>query len=447
MARSFPPRLFATAGVVLLAVVVAGSVLFGGFVVLANRQAGALPRPAGLAGYVKAENLDPSLLLRSLAGMPDRQVLGYVLSAGRNESAFAILAFGDSLSDPERANAALSLAQAFAAAGDNEKSSICYGLLARLAVLTNDFHDYQKANLLLQAGDGLAQLGRRAEAEEAYDRAQELARYSPVLQPSIRTQLLASLSAKYGALGLTAKAAEAARAASQPAAARADEPVAVALPAAPVSWQGDESWSRLKSLEMARFQATIELITVMEARPVGQTEVRRQALEAALLREDQAQEAYYLEQMRKAPTVSARLAVSRQRSSWLTVKWRVAARGYGISLAPDWEASLRDIEAALRRAMEDQYTYQLELASLLPDALQARQAVIDTLVEELKMSQFGLFPNAPDRGVAGDLTAAVGDRIALRDDGTLFVVAATRSGTAEIGFAFATADQLLRRGQ
>ena len=198
-------------------------------------------------------------------------------------------------------------------------------------------------------------------------------------------------------------------------------------------------------MEMARFQAAIELITTMEARPVGQTEVKRQALEKALLAEDQAQDQYYLEQMRKAPTISARLAVARQRSAWLTLKWRVAARGFGLALVPDWESSLRDIEAGLRRALEDQYTLQLELAAVLPDALQARQAVMDTLVEEIKLAQIGLFPNAPERGLANDLTTAIRDRIDLRDDGTLYIVAATRTGTTEIGFAFATADQLLRR--
>ena len=356
MARSGSPRLFACLGVVLLVVVVAGSVLFGSIAVLANRQAGALPRPAGLAGYVKLENLDSSLILRSLAGMPDRQVLGYVLGAGRNETAFAIVAFGDSLSDPERVSAVLSLGQAFAAAGDSEKATICYRLMTSLAVLSADFHDYQKANLLLQAGDGLTLLGRRTEAEESYDRAQELARYSPVLQPSIRSQLLMLLAAKYDILGLSAKSADAARSAAQAAPARADEAVTVALPSPPVSWQGDESWVKLKSMEMARFQAAIELITTMEARPVGQTEVKRQALERALLAEDQAQDQYYLEQMKKAPTISARLAVARQRSAWLTLKWRVAARGFGLALVPDWESSLRDIEAGLRRALEDQYT-------------------------------------------------------------------------------------------
>lgn len=445
MAGSSPPRLITCLLFAALAVVVASTLLFGGIAVLANRQAGSLPRPAGLAGYVKADSLDSSLLLRSLAGMPDRQVLGYVLSAGRNESAFAILAFGDSLSDAERLNTATSLAQAFAAAGDKEKVSVCYGLMVTLAVLSPDLHDYQKATVLLQAGDGLTALGRDADAEEAYDRARELARYSPILQPSIRVQLLQQLGAKYSALGLTDKAAESVRAAAQATTPSPVEAVPVALPTPTVSWQGDESWSRLKSLEMARFQATVELITAMEARPVGQTEVKRLALERALAAEDQGQDEYYLEQLRKAPSISARLAIARQRSTWLTIKWRVAARGYGISLVADWENALRDIEAALRRSLEDRYTLQLELAAVLPDALQARQAAVATLLEELKLAELGLFPSTPELGLANDLMAAIGARIELRDDATLYVVAAPHSGSTRIGFAFATADQLLRR--
>lgn len=445
MARTHPPKLATclVAGISVFAI--ASSILWGAVAVFANRQMGAPPRPAGLAGYVKTDALDASLLLRSLAGMPDRQVLGYVLQAGRAESAFAILAFGDSLSDSERANALLTLAQVYAAANDTEKASICLGLLANLAVLGSDFHDYQKANLLLQAGDGLAALGRRPEAEDAYDRVLEIARFSPVLQASIRAQLLQSLATKYGALGVTSKSLEASQAAEQPAPSSVTEPVTIALPTAPVTWQDAPTWTALKSAEMARYQAVIELITAMESKAGGQTEAKRQAVAKALLAEDEAQDQFYNDQRPKAASVSARLALSQGRIAWLTLKWRVAARGFGISLVPDWENKLRDLEANLRRALEDHYTLHLELAALLPDPLAARQATMEALVDELKLSRLGLYPNAPERGLAGDLAAAIQERIALRDDGSLYVVAATRSGTTDIGFTFATADQLLRR--
>ncbi len=447
MAGRLPTRWVAVLGAVLLVVIALGSVLFGAIAVFANLQANALPRPAGLAGYLRTDALDSSLLLRSLAGMPDRQVLGYVLAAGRTESAFAIISFGDSLSDPERANALATLAPGYASAGDAEKAAVCYGQLVSLAVLGLDFHDYQKATLLLQAGDGLAGLGRRAEAEEAYDRVAELARYSPVVQASIRTQLLRSVSAKYQALGLSTKAQAAAADADSQAvpASTAPIPVVVLPSPAPAFWQEAQTWSRLQTLQNERFQAAIDLISVMESRPQGGVEARRQALERALVAEDAAQESFYQEQRLRAPNLSARLAVSQLRTSWLTLKWRVAARGFGVSLVPDWESRMRDIEAILKRSLEEHYTLRLEFAAMLPDALQARQLTVDVLVDEIKLGRLGLYPNSPELGLAGDLTEAIRDRIVLRDDGALYVVPATRHGTADIIFAFATADQLLRR--
>lgn len=447
MTRRLPPRLLAVLGAVFLVVAALGSVLFGAIVVFANLQASALPRPAGLAGYLHTDALDSSLLLRSLASMPDRQVLGYVLAAGRSESAFAILSFGDTLSDPERANALAALAPAYASAGDTEKAAVCYGQLVSLAVLGVDFHDYQKATLLLQAGDGYAALGRLAEAEESYDRAAELARLSPIVQPSIRVQLLRSVAAKYALLGRGTKAQAAAADAEGSAFPTVTDSMKAAMPPspAPAFWQNAVSWTRLQSLQSQRLQAAIDLIAAMESHPQGPVGAKRQALEQALLAEDAAQEAFYQEQRTLAPSISAGLAVSQLRVNWLTLKWRVAARGFGLSIVADWESHIRDIEAALKRTLEEQYTMRLELATMLPDALQARQRIVDVMVDEIKLGRLGLFPNSPELGLAGDLTEAIRDRIALREDGTLFVVPATRSGTADIVFAFATADQLLRR--
>ena len=131
--------------------------------------------------------------------------------------------------------------------------------------------------------------------------------------------------------------------------------------------------------------------------------------------------------------------------TWQTLKWRVAARGFGLALVPTWERSLPEIEASLRTSQEDRYVCLLELAALLPDPLAARQATVNALVEELELGRLGLYPGAPERGLAGDLTVAIGDRVSLRRDDTLFVVPATRNGGTDIGFAFATADQLLRQ--
>ncbi len=444
MARTSPPRLIAWILVGLLALAAIGSIVWGAFIVYASRQAAAI-RPSGLAGNVKRDNLDAALLLRDLAGMPDEQVLSYALTTGKTETGFAIVVFSDELRDLERASAFLALAQSYTDANDSAKAAVCYQALVNLAALGADLHDYQKANLLLQAGDGLSSLGKPLQAEEAFDRVGEIARFSPALPAAVRVQLLRTLAEKYAGLDRESKVLDVSHSAQDVSQPSADAPVAINLPAAVPNWEGDPAWNDVRAREADRVRAAIELITALEGKAADQVEPRRLAVEKALLAEDQAQNAFYTQQRPKTTGTSARLALSRQRVAWLALKWRVAARGFGLALVPTWERSLKEIETALRTAQEDRYTFHLELAALLPDPLAARQATVDALVEELKLGRLGLYPEAPERGLAGDLTTAIGDRVSLQRDDTLFVVPATRNGGTDIGFAFATADQLLRQ--
>ena len=238
MARNSPPPLIVWVLVGLLALAAMGSIAWGAFIVYTNRQA-AVIKPAGMAGYLKRDNLEAAILLRKLAGMPDEQVLSYALTTGKTETAFAITVFGDALSDPERATAFASLAQSYTVAGDPAKATVCYQALVNLAALGAGLHDYQKANLLLQAGDGLRGLGKPLEAEEAFDRVGELARFSPALPAAIRVQLLQTLAGKYADLHRESKALDASHSAQDVSEPSADAPVAVNLPAVVPNWEGD----------------------------------------------------------------------------------------------------------------------------------------------------------------------------------------------------------------
>jgi tetratricopeptide (TPR) repeat protein len=444
MARHSSPPLIVWVLVGLLALTAMGSIAWGAFIVYTNRQA-AIIKPSGMAGYLKRDNLEAAILLRELAGMPDEQVLTYALTTGKTESAFAIAVFGDALSDPERAGAFASLGRSYASAGDPSRAAICYQALVNIAALGAGFHDYQRANLLLQAGDGLGGVGKSLEAEEAFDRVGEIARLSPSLPAAVRVQLLQTLAGKYTGLGRDSKAVDAAHSAQAVSEPSADTQVTANLPAVVPNWGGDPSWDDLLARQADRLGAASELITSLEGEAADQVEPERLALEQALLAEDQAQAAFYTQQRAKITGASARLALARMDVTWQTLKWRVAARGFGLALVPTWELSLPEIESGLRTSQEDRYVCLLELAALLPDPLAARQATVNALVEELELGRLGLYPGAPERGLAGDLTVAIGDRVSLRRDDSLFVVPATRNGGADIGFAFATADQLLRQ--
>jgi len=442
MSRETFRRLIAAIVALLLVLLAAGLIVWGTIIVLANRQAAVPVRPTGLPANLKPQNIDPLLTLQSLAGIPDADVVAQALAQGKGDTALAILAFAHTFSDLQRATALLTLAQIYSAKGENDRSAYCWQLLTNLAVLSTEFHDYQKANLLLQAGEGMQSLGKREEAEEAYDRVQEIARYSPMLQPPHRVSLLKALATKYVQLERPAKAQEAIHAAEDPAPAGNTPRIGTPLPVRSPDWGDSPAWAQVTARQVERWQLAGAYIAALAEKRAAEEE--GQALKESLLAEDEAWRQWYEEQSQRPMGLGLRAAMARTWVGWLLLKWWVASQGFGLSLVPEWEAQAKEIQGELRRAWEDDYALRLELAASLPDPLDARQAVVDTLLDEIKMGRLGLYPNPPERGLVGDLAEAIRDRIALQRDDTLYVVGVTRVGTGTTLFAFANAEQLLR---
>lgn len=436
-------RLIASIAVLLLVMLAAGLIVWGTIIVLAGRQVSTLARPTGLPTNLKPQNIDAPLALRSLAGASDIEIVAQALSQGKRDTALAILAFAHTLSDLQRANAFLTLAQAYAANGEGDKAAYCWRLLISLAVLSTELHDYQKANLLLQAGDGMQSIGRREEAEDAYDRVLEIACCSPRLQPPHRIQLLNTLAAKYGQLDKPAKSQEALHAAGDPAPAGNAPEFGGSLPVRSPHWEESPAWNQVAARQAERRRlAGVYAAALAEKRDA---EEERRALSESLLAEDEAWNQWHEEQSQQTTSLGQQAAVARVWVGWLLLKWQVASQGFGLSLVPEWEAQAKEIQNELRLAWEDDYTLRLELAASLPDPLEARQAVVDTLLDEIKMGRLGLYPNAPERGLVGDLLEAVKDRIALQRDDALYVVGVTHARTGTIVFVFANADRLSPR--
>ena len=56
--------------------------------------------------------------------------------------------------------------------------------------------------------------------------------------------------------------------------------------------------------------------------------------------------------MAGTPQLSTQISIIRERINWLSIKYRVARRGYGISLVPEWEAEAEQIRAELTKSYE-----------------------------------------------------------------------------------------------
>jgi hypothetical protein len=129
------------------------------------------------------------------------------------------------------------------------------------------------------------------------------------------------------------------------------------------------------------------------------TEALAQALEA----EDAARAEFYADA--EGLPLADRLPLLYDRAAWLTVKYRAAQGGYGLSLVPEWETEAADIGTQLA----DTYTelingYGQQLDTL--DPVEALQARVELLRQGLLWSRLGLFPGYAEQTLSEQLAEA-----------------------------------------
>ena len=101
-----------------------------------------------------------------------------------------------------------------------------------------------------------------------------------------------------------------------------------------------------------------------------------------------------------------RLALLHDKLAWLAVKYRVAQRGYGASLVPEWTTQSTDIATALSSTYTELINgYGQQLDTL--DATEAVQARVELLRQGVLWTRLGLFPDANAENVlSGQLAEA-----------------------------------------
>jgi hypothetical protein len=119
------------------------------------------------------------------------------------------------------------------------------------------------------------------------------------------------------------------------------------------------------------------------------------ALGGALVGEDQAKLPYFDTQLAATPQLSVQISIVQARINWLAIKYRVARRGYGISLVPEWEAESEAIRADLTKSYELLFALYADLIVSMPDAEQIDLATEEILRREILTGSLGRYPNYP----------------------------------------------------
>lgn len=358
-----------------------------------------------IAGIVP-DKITPMWALYPLWGASALDTVDAAISGGELETAYVLLGFSLDLSDAQRIGRLILLGQRFAEAEYPERATLSYQQIYDIAIISPRLSDPARADALLASGKGWAELRYDAQALNAYDQVYALAVQSPYMQMAHRRDLLGMLETAYRDLG-DGETAEACRqqiiewdqGAQLLPPTRSEK--SVELPV------GDQAVSspEVGALEEARRQAAGDLVQALEAGGTPSPELIDN-LAQALQAEDAAKLDLYYQELESTTQPGKRTNVNWQLIRWLTIKYQVAQRGFGLSLVPEWEAQELDIQAALSKAYEGLFFDYEDLVTALPDASLMGPGSYQVRRQVISAGQLGQYPNYPAQQMADKLQDA-----------------------------------------
>jgi hypothetical protein len=338
---------------------------------------------------VKSDAVAPDLAVLTLAGEVDERIVRAALDANETETAYATLANSLLMTDNLRSGGWLLLGRQ-SQEKDPARAAVAYQAALDLASLAPSIGDMGRADLSLQAARGFAALKKIKIARLAVAQAENVARYSVALLPAQRRTLLGQVADAYRAVGDPA-AARNIRERIDAYAAGPGIAVGAGSQIIPTLRGGVVLPEAVVSAMAARQNAAADMAARWLSAPEGGRDALAKTLGQALLAEDAARSEFY--QTADKLSLADRLALLHDKLAWLGIKYRVAQRGYGVSLVPEWEAQVADIAAALSSTYTELINgYGQQLDTL--DPTEAVQARVELLRQGVLWARLGLFPDA-----------------------------------------------------
>jgi hypothetical protein len=356
---------------------------------LTNRPFVLYPQVNPLLAFSPKE-LEPSIALLPLAGYDYLQVFRKALEEGELETAYVTLAFSTSLEDQERLGGWISLAQTFAEKGLRRKALISYGQAYNVAILNPYFSDLERAEALIAIGKGLERMGEKERAAFVLRQAEALVRSSPYLKKAQRIALAQRLGKDINPDEFNSESA-------QPA------PLSKDFATLPESYYNPKERERLAQ--------------TLASSP---TKKSLQALREALKSEDSARLALYKEKMSSEESLPRKAGWLSEKIAWLTLKYRIAMGGFGLSLVPEWEVDAPNIKKELANSYSELFAIYAEQAVSLPESSQAERAWSEIAALKAYYALIGLYPDAPMDKIVAEVKESHTPKLIFLDSSRTF---------------------------
>jgi hypothetical protein len=252
-----------------------------------------------------------------------------------------------------------------------------------------------QADIFLQASAGLIELNEPVLAKFYLDQAFTIASSSPFLQAAHRRSILQQLQKNY----ITIEERELARKSLD---LSANPPDLALLPEEATSLPTGENVpplpAEIQEAETNRWIKAQELAALLVERGGHAPPAAVSILKEALIEEDRQKISFYETELTTTTQLSQKVAITISKIKWLSIKYRVAKKGYGISIVPEWEsqAEAEQIRADLTKTYERLYSFYADYIVALPEASQIDRATEERLRREVLAGELGRYPNYPE---------------------------------------------------
>jgi hypothetical protein len=322
------------------------------------------------------DQIVPNHALMQLAGDPASALAYQAIQAGELDTAYAIALFDVAATDPQRLALLLQLGRRYLDAARPEDAAAALNLARSTATLGRDLSPQEQSQALVQIADALLNAEADAAALDVATQAMRVAAQAPELLPAQRSQIFESLRPLAERLNDDLFDQQINELARNPY-------------LSPTGVLVDTDWITLtqslppdpavEAAIAARGQAARVLADRIALTGGIDIEPERQSLAAALTAEDAARAIAVQQGLGAGLAPEQQLALLLDRRAWLALKARVALGGFGLTVAPEWEATASAIldelsattmnAAALIDAMAAARPQPVDQAMLRTDAL------------------------------------------------------------------------------
>ena len=349
--------------------------------------------------------ISPGLAVWSLAGTPPDLVYRQAMAADELDTAAATTLLTPNLPANQRLGWVNVLAHRFIPGKRQADARVFLHYTADLAMVLPDLPDHLRAQILMQAAEGWAELDERDTAGWALEQALIIAQFSPELTPALRKNLLTDIGQQVIQLG------DIARGQAISAIPVLDYSVTPSrtFPLDPILHQPLAYPEAIAILQKERQQAAQFYVDDWSQRGGAASAGAARSLENRLIDEDLGRQVYYQDQYaREDLEGDARARVIFDQVEWLAIKYRAASGLYGAPLVPQWRESRSDIGIELRNSIVALHNEMNAYTATLPEDQQpAGKVAMDRLI--MGWTVIGLYAGANLDVIADGLNQNIAD--------------------------------------